>query len=146
MGFYILLKLKFDASHFLPKDLGLKICRSEGMKSYSDIIVSIFRKLSPLKKQQKSLKLAVTLEYESLKYYIFKVFCSIHQETWSEQFVAIYLGSQLVFLKSMSDAKSVSLTAQIHSLITKIFSFFSFDQMTSIILNNVVWAKTFLVQ
>ena len=51
MGFYILLKLKFDASHFLPKDLGLKICRSEGMKSYSDIIVSIFRKLSPLKHQ-----------------------------------------------------------------------------------------------
>ena len=51
MTFYIPLKRKFDASQFLTKDLGLKIYKTEGMASYSDIILSIFRKLSPLKHQ-----------------------------------------------------------------------------------------------
>ena len=45
------MKRKFGASQSLTKDLGLKIYRIEGMMSYSEIIVSIFRKLSPLKQQ-----------------------------------------------------------------------------------------------
>ena len=51
MNFDMLLKMKFDADQFLSKNLGLKIYRTEGMASYSDIIVIIFRKLSPLKGQ-----------------------------------------------------------------------------------------------
>ena len=51
MTLYIPLKRKFDASEFLTKDLGLKIYETEGMTSYRDIIVSIFRKLFPLKHQ-----------------------------------------------------------------------------------------------
>ena len=49
MTFYIPLKRTFDASQFLTKDLGLKIYGTESMTPYSDIIVGIFRKLSPLK-------------------------------------------------------------------------------------------------
>ena len=86
MTFYIPLKRKFDASQYLTKDLGLKIYGTESMTSCSDIIVSIFRKLSPLKHQferkfdsndflakdwggkktakPKSSRLAVTLEYD----------------------------------------------------------------------------------
>ena len=48
MTFHIPLKGKFDADQFLTKDLGLKIYRTEGMTSYSNIIVNISRKLSPL--------------------------------------------------------------------------------------------------
>ena len=51
MTLYIPLKRKFDASEFLTKDLGLKIYETEGMTSYRDIIVSIFRKLFSLKHQ-----------------------------------------------------------------------------------------------
>ena len=51
MTFYIPLKRKFDANQFLAKGLGLKIYGTEGMTSYSDIIVDIFRKLPPLKHQ-----------------------------------------------------------------------------------------------
>ena len=46
MTFHIPLKRKLDVDLFLTKDLVLKICRTEGM---SDIIVTVFRKLSPLK-------------------------------------------------------------------------------------------------
>ena len=58
---------------YLTKDLGLKIYGTESMTSCSDMIVSIFRKLSPLKHQfeggkktakLKSSRLAVTLEYD----------------------------------------------------------------------------------
>ena len=51
MTFYILLERKFDAGQFLIKDLQLKIYGTEGMTSYSDNIVSIFRKLFTLKHQ-----------------------------------------------------------------------------------------------
>ena len=47
MTFYIRLKRKFDASQFLAKNLRLKMYGTEGMTPYSDIIVGIFRKLSP---------------------------------------------------------------------------------------------------
>ena len=49
--FYIPLESKLDASQFLTKDLGLEIYGTEGMTSKSGIIVSIFRKLFPLKHQ-----------------------------------------------------------------------------------------------
>ena len=52
MTFYIPLKRKFDADQFLTKDLWLKIYKNEDITSYSDIIVSIFRILSPLKHQK----------------------------------------------------------------------------------------------
>ena len=45
------MKRKFDANLLLTKDFELKLCRTEGTTSYSDIIVSIFRKLSLLKLQ-----------------------------------------------------------------------------------------------
>ena len=50
-GILYSLKRKSDADQLLTKDVGLKIYGTEGMTSYSDIIVSIFRKLSPLKHQ-----------------------------------------------------------------------------------------------
>ena len=49
MTFYIPLKRKLDDSQVLTKDLELKIYGTEGMMSYSDIIVNVFRKLSPSK-------------------------------------------------------------------------------------------------
>lgn len=44
--------MKFDAEQF-TKNLQLEIYRTEDMTSCSEIIVSIFRKLSPLKNQFK---------------------------------------------------------------------------------------------
>ena len=51
MTFNIPLNRKFDVGQFLTKDLVLEICRTEGVTSYGDIIVSIFRKLFPLRHQ-----------------------------------------------------------------------------------------------
>ena len=51
MTFYTLLKGKFNAGSFLTKDFKLKIWGTEGMTSYRDIIVSVFRKLFHLKYQ-----------------------------------------------------------------------------------------------
>ena len=51
MTFYTLFKGKFNTGSFLTKDLKLKICGTEGMTSYRDIIVSVFRKLFHLKYQ-----------------------------------------------------------------------------------------------
>ena len=43
--------MKFDADQFFTKNLQLEIYRTEDMTSCSEIIVSIFTKLSPLKNQ-----------------------------------------------------------------------------------------------
>ena len=51
MTFYIPLERKVNADQLSIKDLGLKMYGIEGMMSYSDITVRIFRKLTPLKHQ-----------------------------------------------------------------------------------------------